>query len=74
MAKEEELATFLGFIGGLKEYELQKAREEYQKLFDEDIRKLLKELEEDCCKDLEVEPRGISPIITIMEKMEAKNG
>ena len=43
MANEEELATFLGFVGGLKEYELQKAREEYQKLFDEDIRKLLEE-------------------------------
>lgn len=43
MANEEELVTFLGFIGGLKEYELQKAREEYQKLFDEDIRKLLEE-------------------------------
>ena len=43
MANEEELATFLGFIGGLKEYELQKAREEYQKLFDEDIKKLLEE-------------------------------
>jgi hypothetical protein len=43
MVNEEELATFLGFIGGLKEYELQKAREEYQKKFDEDIRKLLEE-------------------------------
>lgn len=43
MAKEEELATFLGFIGGLKEYELEKARAEYQKKFDEDIKKLLEE-------------------------------
>ena len=43
MANEEELATFLGFIGGLKDYELQKKREEYQKKFDEDIKKLLDE-------------------------------
>ena len=43
MANEQELASFLGYIGGLRDYELQKAREEYQKLFDEDIRKLLEE-------------------------------
>ena len=43
MDNEEELATFLGFIGGLKDYELEKARAEYQKLFDEDVKKLLEE-------------------------------
>ena len=43
MTNEEELAIFLGFIGGLKDYELQKKREEYQKKFDEDIKKLLEE-------------------------------
>ena len=37
MAKEIEL------VGVKREEELQKAREEYQKLFDEDIRKLLEE-------------------------------
>ena len=37
MAKEIEL------VGDKREEELQKAREEYQKLFDEDIRKLLEE-------------------------------
>lgn len=68
MAKEIEL------VGDKREEELQKAREEYQKKFDEDIKKLLKQLEEDCCEDLEVEPRGISPLISIMEKMEAENG
>jgi hypothetical protein len=39
MAKEIEL------IGDKREEELQKAREEYQKKFDEDIRKLLEEAE-----------------------------
>lgn len=39
MAKEIEL------IGAKREEEIQKAREEYQKLFDEDIKKLLKEAE-----------------------------
>lgn len=37
MAKEIEL------VGDKREEEIQKAREEYQKLFDEDIRKLLEE-------------------------------
>jgi hypothetical protein len=37
MTKEKEL------VGDKREEELQKAREEYQKLFDEDIRKLLEE-------------------------------
>ena len=37
MAKEIEL------VGDRREEELQKAREEYQKKFDEDIRKLLEE-------------------------------
>jgi hypothetical protein len=37
MAKEIE------YVGDKREEELQKAREEYQKLFDEDIRKLLEE-------------------------------
>jgi hypothetical protein len=37
MAKEIEL------VGDKREEELQKAREEYQKLFDEDTRKLLEE-------------------------------
>ena len=37
MAKEIEL------VGDKREEELQKAREEYQKKFDEDIRKLLEE-------------------------------
>jgi hypothetical protein len=39
MAKEIEL------VGDKREEELQKAREEYQKKFDEDIRKLLEEAE-----------------------------
>ena len=37
MAKEIEL------VGDKREEELQRAREEYQKKFDEDIRKLLEE-------------------------------
>ena len=37
MAKEIEL------VGDNREEEIQKAREEYQKKFDEDIRKLLEE-------------------------------
>ena len=37
MAKEIEL------IGDKREEEIRKAREEYQKLFDEDIKKLLEE-------------------------------
>ena len=37
MAKEIE------FVGDNREEEIQKAREEYQKKFDEDIRKLLEE-------------------------------
>jgi hypothetical protein len=37
MAEEIEL------VGDKREEELQKAREEYQKMFDEDIRKLLEE-------------------------------
>ena len=37
MAKQIEL------VGDKREEELQKAREEYQKLFDEDVRKLLEE-------------------------------
>lgn len=39
MAKEIEL------VGDKREEELQKAREEYQKKFDEDITKLLEEAE-----------------------------
>ena len=39
MAKEIEL------VGDKREEELQKAREEYQKKFDEDIKKLLEEAE-----------------------------
>ena len=39
MAKEIEL------VGDKREEELQKAREEYQRLFNEDIRKLLEEAE-----------------------------
>ena len=75
MANEEELTTFLGFRGGLKEHELQKKREEYQKKFDEDIKKLLNEAMEDnfpC--ETQKSTRGVSPLISIMEKLEAENG
>ena len=75
MANEEELATFLGFVGGLKDYELQKAREEYQKKFDEDIKKLLNEaMENNFPSETQISPRGVSPLISIMEKLEAENG
>lgn len=40
MAKEIEL------VGAKREEELQKAREEYQKKFDEDIKKLLREAQD----------------------------
>lgn len=43
MTNEQELASFLGFVGAMKQDELEKAREEYQKKFDEDIKKLLEE-------------------------------
>lgn len=41
MAKEIEL------VGGKREEDLQKAREEYQKKFDEDVKKLLREAKDD---------------------------
>jgi hypothetical protein len=39
------MAEEIEIVGDKREEELQKAREEYQKLFDEDIRKLLEEAE-----------------------------
>lgn len=61
-------------IGLTDEEKLQKAREEYQKLFDEDIKKLLNEaMEDNFPRETQKSARGVSPLISIMEKLEAKN-
>ena len=74
MANEQELASFLGFVGAMKQDELEKARAEYQKKFDEDIKKLLEEaMEEHFPIETQIKPRGVSPLIPIMERLEVEN-